>query len=148
MKAIFTFLKIAFTWWNTTTLGTWWMTWSRGRLVGKDAAGNCYYEERAPRRGAKRRRWVIYNGLVEASRVPSEWHAWLHHMVDTPPSEAPPARKAWEKDHQPNLTGTSGAYRPPGSLGAEAERPKATGDYEPWDPNGDPDAAGKTPEKV
>jgi NADH:ubiquinone oxidoreductase subunit len=35
----------------------------------------------------------------------------------------------------PNLTGTSAAYKPPGSLAAKAERPRVTGDYEPWQPS-------------
>ena len=28
-----------------------------------------------------------YNGLVEASKVPADWHGWLHHTETSPPPE-------------------------------------------------------------
>ena len=34
----------------------------------------------------------------------------------------------------PNMTGTPGAYRPPGSIANAGKRPEVTGDYEPWSP--------------
>ena len=39
-----------------------------------------------------------------------------------------------EIDHKPNLTGTLGAYRPPGSLAEGGERAPSSGDYEAWKP--------------
>lgn len=127
--------KTLFTWWNTATLGTHLFTAQRGEFVGEDEQGNKYYQERKARAGAeRRRRWVIYNGTVEASRVPPDWHGWLHYIFEEPPTDAPLPRHAWEKDHKPNMTGTREAYRPQGSLWREGERPKATGDYKPWSP--------------
>ena len=41
-------------------------------------------------------------------------------------------RKAWELPHQPNLTGTPGAYAPAGSLRRAA--PVERRDYEAWQP--------------
>jgi NADH:ubiquinone oxidoreductase subunit len=105
------------------------MTWLWGHFVGEDKYGNRYYQNRAGTR-----RWVIYDGTVEASRVPPEWHGWLHHTYKDPPTVAPPRIKSWEKDHQPNLTGTDGAYHPPGSLSETGEHSPATGEYEPWKP--------------
>lgn len=122
-------LKLVLTWWNDATLGTLIMTWWRGELVGSDAFGNRYYRARN-----RDRRWVIYNGDVEASRVPPEWHAWLHRMVERPPSEQPLKEQPWEKAHVPNLTGTAAAYLPPGHLEVGGRRAKATGDYEAWRP--------------
>jgi NADH:ubiquinone oxidoreductase subunit len=124
------------------TIGTRLYTWWKGQLVGTDEFGNQYYREKGDRPTVKgggmlsrERRWVIYNGEVEASRVPPEWHAWLHHTVETPPpSGAPKRRYPWQKPHQPNLTGTPLAYRPPGSLLRGGRRARATGDYEPWTP--------------
>jgi NADH:ubiquinone oxidoreductase subunit len=43
-------------------------------------------------------------------------------------------RKVWEKDHIPNLTGTDGAYHPPGSVLTPSQRPRVAGDYESWQP--------------
>ena len=80
------------------------------------------------------RRWVIYNGTAEASRIPPEWHGWMHHTVDVPPTEDNYKSREWEKPHVPNMTGTPQAYRPSGSTLASGRRPKATGDYQPWTP--------------
>lgn len=123
-----------FTWWNGATIGALFDIGRRGRFVGEDEQGNKYYEERQPSLEGRKRRWVVYNGLAEASRVPPDWHGWLHHIHDTPPTVEPLKRRAWEKPHRPNLTGTVHAYRPPGSLARDGERRKATGDYEPWSP--------------
>ena len=117
-----------FTWWNGQTLGTRLFTWRKGQEVGRDPAGNAYYQSAD---GA--RRWVIYNGEAEASRVSPEWHGWLHHTWQEPPTRAPLARKSWEQPHQENLTGTALAYRPPTSI--LAPRPVAPArDYEAWAP--------------
>lgn len=95
------FLLRALTWWHDSTLGTALFTSRKGEKVGKDDQGNVYYRERGGDR-----RWVIYNGEIEATRIPPEWHAWLHGLSDAPPSEKPLPTKAWEKPHHPNLTGT------------------------------------------
>ena len=74
------FLKRIFAWWDSATIGTFVTTWTQGQEVGKDQFGNRYYQNKD---GA--RRWVVYSGLVEASRVPAEWHGWLHHRATEPP---------------------------------------------------------------
>lgn len=103
--------------------------------VGQDSLGNTYYAAK-PRPGYKHeRRWVIYKGTPEASNVPPEWHGWLHHQTDVVPEEgAESFRRPWQKPHQPNLTGTNQAYRPPGHILEGGKRDKATGDYKPWTP--------------
>ncbi len=122
-------------------IGTYLDTWRRGELVGTDEFGNSYYRDKRRRRGRRERRWVLYDGAIEASRVPPEWHAWLHHTVDEPPLDERP-RRPWQKEHQPNLTGTGQAYRPPGHQLAGGQRDKATGDYEAWRPPDAKDAGG------
>lgn len=115
------------TWWNGQTLGTQLWTARNGTKVGEDSFGNSYYQ--TP--GGKRR-WVIYNGEAEASRVTADWHGWLHFTIDAPPSQAPLPRKAWERPYVPNLTGMPGAYHPPGSLYRAAPVPRR--DYDAWQP--------------
>src|SRR5690242_19586861 len=118
-------LRMIFVWWNGATLGTLVTTWLSGGFVGKDEFGNRYYQNKTGTR-----RWVLYNGTVEASRVPPDWHGWMHHTYKEPPTTAPLKTKAWETPHLPNLTGTEGAYRPDGSLVRAGVRPAATGDYQ------------------
>lgn len=136
------FLLKLFTWWNGQTFGTQLWTWMRGELVGEDEFGNRYYRTRGgkldPALGFDRR-WVIYNGYAEPSKVPPGWHGWLHHTHDLPPTEENYQLRPWEKPHRANLTGTPAAYRPSGSLLAQNRRPRATGDYRPWRP-GEADA--------
>jgi NADH:ubiquinone oxidoreductase subunit len=123
-----------FTWWNGATLGTLLFTKRRGIKVGEDGQGNIYYEEKSRPGGRRKRRWVTYNGTAEASRVPPDWHGWLHYTYDELPTTAPFEVKAWEKEHVANLTGTPFACRPQGGLASKGERPNATGDYEAWQP--------------
>ena len=122
------------------TIGTRIMTWLRGELVGTDVFGNRYYRDKSQRklergggRFSREKRWVLYNGEPEGSRVPPEWHAWLHHTVDEVPGDGKP-KYTWQKPHQPNLTGTPDAYRPPGSVVRGGHRAPTTGDYEAWKP--------------
>jgi len=126
------------------TLGTRILTWLRGELVGTDQTGNRYYRDKSRRalvkgggRRSREKRWVVYNGTVEATRVPPEWHAWLHHTIDAVPVDAGKLKYPWQKPHQPNLTGTPAAYRPPGSVLLGGARAPAAGDYEPWRPDED-----------
>lgn len=119
-----------FAWWTGNTIGTRLFTLRKGQFVGEDELGNRYYQERNGWR-----RWVIYKDLAEASRVPPDWHGWLHYTVDVPPTLENYEPRPWEKPHRPNLTGTAYAYRPEGSTLVPRERPPATGDYEAWTPD-------------
>ncbi len=110
------------------------LTWFKGDLVGKDSFGNKYYREKGPE-SLKERRWVIYKGRPEASKVPPEWFGWLHHTVMDPPTIETIKRWPWEKNHLPNLTGTPYAYSPPGPSSSGGKRNKSTGDYEAWQPH-------------
>lgn len=123
-----------FTWWDGATIGTHLWTARKGEHVGTDAQGNKYYRSKA-KDGQRERRWVIYDGPNDASRVPAEWHGWLHGAFeDVPESFLPPAR-IWEADFTPNATGTLDAYRPQGALERGGKRAKAVGDYEAWSPD-------------
>ena len=128
-----TFFLQFFTWWNGQNLNTRFHTWRFGNKVGADEQGNVYYEGGTDSEG-RTRRWVIYNGTSEASRIPPGWHGWMHHRVDEPPTIEAYAAREWEKPHQPNLTGSAEAYRPKGSLLSGTKRPVVTGDYDAWTP--------------
>lgn len=118
-------------------MGTAMFSAQNGKLVGEDILGNKYYQHRKSGGGAEPnldRRWVIYNGANDASRVPPEWHGWLHNSYDDVPESHLPQPRIWEKEPTGNLTGTAGAYRPAGALESGGVRAAATGDYEAWNP--------------
>ncbi|MEN8893934.1 NADH:ubiquinone oxidoreductase subunit NDUFA12 [Planktotalea arctica] len=116
-----------FTWWDGQTLNTQLFTWRKGVRVGEDDMGNIYYVNRD-----KSKRWVIYNGEIEASKISPDWHGWLHHTWDEPPTDKPLPHKSWEIPHQENLTGTALAYAPSGSI--RRAQPADRSDYEAWVP--------------
>ncbi len=121
------FLNRLVTWWNGQTIGTQLFTARNGTKVGEDSQGNIYY-----RTADDAKRWVIFNGEAEASRIDAEWHGWLHRTWDDAPTERPVVHKAWEKPHLPNLTGSAQAYAPAGSIRRAA--PTERRDYEAWTP--------------
>lgn len=127
-------LKSTFTWWEGATFGTWLGLRGKSR-VGEDSLGNIYYQGGADVNGIPRR-WVIYKGANDASRVAPEWFSWLHHQIDDVPDKALPPVRRWEKPAVPNMTGTGLAYRPAGALERGGRRAAATGDYEAWTPEG------------
>lgn len=116
-----------FTWWNGQTINTQFFTWRNGVRVGEDDQGNIFYESKDGKK-----RWVIYNGLSEATRVSPDWHGWLHHTFDERPDNRPLAHKSWEKPHQENQTGTPAAYAPAGSI--RRAHPADRSDYDAWQP--------------
>ena len=68
-----------FTWWNGATVSTAFNSMLSGEKVGSDAQGNRYFraKKRYPKGhpfAGRERRWVIYNGEMEASRVSPDWH--------------------------------------------------------------------------
>lgn len=109
-------------------------TFFTGKMVGADQYGNRYYKEKKFPKNRRQKRWVIYKGIAEPSKVPPAWHGWLHHTTDIPPCDHHIPHYFWQKPHIPNLTGTVNAYVPPGHLLRGAQRDPATADYEAWKP--------------
>ena len=120
-------LKEIFTWWNNQTVGVRLWTYFSGKLVAKDEFDNRYYTNKN-----QSRRWVVYNGEVEASKVTPEWNNWLRFTSDDIPSEES-ARFKWQLGHTPNQTGTINAYSPKSS---SFNRKKSARDldYDKWKP--------------
>jgi NADH:ubiquinone oxidoreductase subunit len=69
--------KNLFTWWEGASLGTTIVSRRTGEEVGRDEAGNVYFRHRKD----PKRRWVIYEGSNDSSRVPPGWNALAprHH---------------------------------------------------------------------
>lgn len=121
------FILSLITWYHAETLGTRLMTRFKGVKVGEDADGNRYYRNKTDSK-----RWVIYASEPVASKIPPDWHGWLHRTFDNNPVEAPLEHKGWEKPHHDNLTGSFDAYAPAGSLRQAV--PLERQDYEAWQP--------------
>jgi NADH:ubiquinone oxidoreductase subunit len=121
--------KNMFTWWEGASLTTTWFTRRKGVKAGSDLLGNVYYSTKNGDR-----RWVIYNGSNDASRIPPDWYAWMHNQIDDVPDKALPPAPKFIKPPIGNRTGTAEAYRPSGALERGGQRAAASGDYEAWVP--------------
>ena len=103
------FFKQIFIWWHQQTIGTFLYTLFTGKYIGRDQFGNKYYSN------SKGKRWVIYSNRVESSKIPPEWHSWIHFTKLKKPTDSE-KKYEWQKQHEENLTGTKKAYKPTGSL--------------------------------
>lgn len=95
------------------------------KKVGQDMYGNTYYLSKKTDDMGRNKRYVIYNGIIETSKIPPVYHAWIHYMIDD--IQAKDNLHAWQSEHLPNLTGTSNSHL--------MERGKVSSDYQPWQPN-------------
>jgi len=93
--------------------------------VGDDEFGNKYYSNK------KGKRWVIYNNKVESSKIPPEWHLWIHFLKNDKPRHNI-NKFSWQKKHVENLTGTEKSHKPEGSLISDSK--KSMKKYETWNP--------------
>jgi NADH:ubiquinone oxidoreductase subunit len=122
-----------FDWFSTLPIRL--FTLLHGKKVGEDHLGNRYYTGGRRTADGRPRRWVLFNGAAEATNVPAEWHGWLHYQTNVFPQVNDGSyRRAYQQPHQPNLTGTENAYRPPGHTARGGNRAESDADYEAWTP--------------
>ena len=101
-----TIFKEIFTWWNHQTLGTRIQTLFFGKFVGQDYLGNKYYQNKYGKR------WVIYKGEIDATKISNDWYSWMHHTKNKIENLHQIKKYNWQKDHLSNQTGTDKAYHP------------------------------------
>lgn len=89
------------------------------KKIGDDEFGNSYYQN------SKGKRFIVYKGCAEPSKIPAHWHCWIHYNTDTAPVNIKTDKFPWQKIHRPNLTGTRNSYKP---------NNKTNKKYESWQP--------------
>lgn len=94
------------------------------KKIGDDEFGNQYYQKR------NGKRFVIYKGIAEPTKIPAEWHVWIHYLTNQAPVQINTNKYSWQKIHLPNLTGTINAYSP-----QKNSKRNSTLPYEPWEAN-------------
>ena len=114
-----TTIKEIFTWWNHQTFGTKLKTFFSGKFVGEDEYGNKYYENKK-----RKKRWVIYNGEIEATKIPIEWYSWIHSIKNKIEDTHQLKKYNWQKKHLSNQTGTNKAYSPKKNKNATTKKYK------------------------
>lgn len=99
------------------------------KKVGCDQFDNCYYLSSIKNAANHYKRYVLYKSSDEPSGVPPLWYGWLHYLSDDIPSNI--KSYDWQKDHQPNLTGSILAYHPSKS----PKNPALSNKYQAWQPH-------------
>lgn len=92
-------------------LSTYIYTFLFGKFVGKDEFQNSYYRSNNLLH-KKEKRWVIYKGIVESTKIPPLWHRWIHFITNELPNEKRVEKLSWQKEHRANFTATSMSYHP------------------------------------
>lgn len=77
-------------------------------LIGEDEYGNKYYIN--PKNNA---RICIYHGTPEPSKIPPEWHGWVHGNAENPVKSLD---FEWIKKYIPNTTGTNFVHKSKNSI--------------------------------
>ncbi len=81
-----------------------------GKKIANDKFGNKYYMVFIDMLFIKiEKRYVLYNGIKDSSKIPPEYNNWLMGNVD---DISTLQTRAWVKSHLPNLSGTKLAYYP------------------------------------
>lgn len=103
------------------------------RFIGEDEYRNKYFQSNKRKDYLSRyKRFCIFNGKVEASKIPAEWHSWMHYNAEAPISYK---KQFWMKSHTPVLTGTVYAFTPNSNSSTniyEKTNAKKNQNYTPW----------------
>lgn len=104
-------------------------------FIGEDEFRNRYFENKSEWYG--RDRWVEYADErdPDSLKVTPEWHAWLHHIIDTPPAERPLPKPSYQVESKGNMTGTRDAYVPPNYRLSKKYEGVAGDKFEQWSPH-------------
>ena len=115
-------------------LGTSLYTLFYGYLVGEDNNQNKYYCNSKFFSDTNFKRWVIFRGEIEATKIPPHWHSWLHKSIEVPPINYK-HKYSWQKNHEENMTGTDEAYYPDSHPLSKSYNSNAIkSEYESWIP--------------
>lgn len=102
--------------------------------VGEDQFRNRFFEDVSESYG--RDRWVEYGDhwQFDSLKITPEWHAWLHHNIDTPPSKESLPEPSYKAAATGNLTGTRDAYVPTHHRLSKKFNGFASEKFEAWHP--------------
>jgi len=114
-------------------LGTIIYTWIYGNFVGSDEYGNKYYCNSKKFNNPDSKRWIMFKGDIEASKIPPHWHSWLHKTTNDPPIKYK-HKYSWQKDHEENFTGTKKAFSPVSSSKSNEVVNNKSKEYVKWRP--------------
>jgi NADH:ubiquinone oxidoreductase subunit len=111
------------------------LLWARfkGKEVGHDEFGNRYFEMRQADYWGKNRRICIYNGNPEATKIPAEWHGWMHYKYNFETVKKLENKYIWQSKHIPLISDVLDKVTAR-LKGTRTQRQKEQRRYDSWKP--------------
>ena len=84
----------------------------RSTKVGGDQYGNQYFEAKRTDSFGRKKRFCLYSGRPEASKISPEWHLFMHYQVEAKDVKTNYKQHKWQKPFVPDITLTEVKYLP------------------------------------
>ena len=83
-----------------------------GEKVGEDEYGNQFFELKQKDYLGRKKRYCLYHGSVEASKISPEWHPFMHYQIDAKDVCQTFKQYKWQKSYVPDVTLSEVKYLP------------------------------------
>ena len=90
------------------SIGTLLYSFFFGIKVGEDKSGNRFFRHKKN----KKKRWVLYNKIVEPTNLEVKWQVWLTDINNHVEPVQIVKEFKWQKKIEANKTGTALSYHP------------------------------------
>ena len=83
-----------------------------GVKVGEDEYGNQFFELKRTDYLGRKKRYCLYNGIPEASKISPEWHPFMHYQIEAKDVKTTFKQYKWQKSAVPDATLSQKKYLP------------------------------------
>ena len=111
-------------------IGTILYSFLKGKKVGQDKIGNKFYVHK----NNENKKWVLYKYIVDPTSLDVKWQIWLTTANSNAPLSIEENNFKWQKDKQPNLTGTINSYHPKININKSKKDIKNENKNSTWSP--------------
>jgi NADH:ubiquinone oxidoreductase subunit len=84
--------------------------------VGSDEYGNQFFELKTSDYLGRKKRYCLYNGYVEASKISPEWHPFMHYQIEAKAVKKTFKQYKWQKPFVPDTTLSGSKFLPKNHL--------------------------------
>ena len=113
----------------TNNIGTILYSFFKGKKIGQDKAGNKFYVHKKN----KNKKWVLYKYNIDPTSLTVKWQVWLTNKNNELLVNEENSFK-WQKNKQPNVTGTINSYHPKGNIDKRNKNIMKENKNSIWDP--------------
>ena len=111
-------------------IGTLLYSFLKGKKIGQDKIGNKFYIHKKN----KNKKWVLFKYKVDPTSLDVKWQIWLTTTNSKVPIAIEENNFKWQKEKQPNLTGTINSYHPKINTNKKKQDITKENKKSTWDP--------------